>query len=102
MRLDELLQPVVVQPDGIEQPGTGFNRSRRRVANARLWRDGFGDDSAERGEIDVGLRLARVSKRPRCDENGIRKLQAVELYGESIHSIIVSPTSASGNGTLLN
>ena len=41
MRLDEHLQTVVIQSDGVEQTGCGFDGSWRWIADARLRRDRF-------------------------------------------------------------
>src|SRR6266478_569388 len=78
MMMDKMLDAVVIETDGVEHARGCLDRSRGRVAGARLARDRFGDDAAKELEIDDLGHFAGVAKRARCNQNGIAQIQAAQ------------------------
>ena len=60
MLLDEVIDAVVVQADGVEHAGRRLNGARRRVTGARGLCHRLGDDAAELGEIHGAGHFART------------------------------------------
>ena len=50
--LDEMVNAVVIESDGIQHAGRRLHGSRRRVAGTRVARYGLGDDAAQTRKID--------------------------------------------------
>ncbi len=82
MMFDEVIDPVIVQPDGVQHARGRLHRSRRRIANARQARNRLGNDAAQPGEIDRAGHLTCVAKCARRHEDGILQSQTAESDGE--------------------
>ncbi len=93
MMMDEMFDAVVVEADGVEHSRRRLDGARRRVADARLARDGFGDDAAQPREIDEAGHLPCVAERARGHEDGIAQAKAAEGDGKVGHdaSILIGP-----------
>src|SRR5262249_5958572 len=100
---DEVLDAVVVQPDGVEHARGRLDGARRGVAGARLAGDGLGDDAAQAREVEGAGHLTGVAEGARGDEDGVGEAQPAEGDGEVGHSTppgapLPSAAGASGGG----
>src|SRR5437868_7127769 len=77
---NEGFQAVVVESDGIKQPGGRFDGSPRAIASSRLTGDRLGQYRAEAGEIDQVLHLPGIAKGAGSDEDRGRKPNGPELH----------------------
>ena len=71
MPLDEGLDAVVVQPDGIEHAAGGFDGARRRIARPGLLGDRLGQNPAQPGDVDQSGHFPGVAERARGDHDRI-------------------------------
>jgi len=62
MMMNEVVDAVVVQSDGVEHSRRGLDRAWRLIAGPRMLRHRLGNDSSELGEIDDPGHLAGVAK----------------------------------------
>src|SRR5690606_38514077 len=79
---EEGIEAVVIEADGVEQTGGGFDGSPGSVAGARCFGDRLGEDAAELAEIDERLHLASVTKRARGSEDGVAERESPQLNGK--------------------
>src|SRR5262245_29697615 len=85
MMVQEVLDAVVIQSDGVEHARSSLDGARRRVAGARMARDRLGNDAAEPSEVHDAGHFPRIAKRARGDEDWVLQLQAAEGDGEIDH-----------------
>ena len=69
--VEEVVDAVVIEADGVEHAGWGLDRPRRRVADSRLGGDGLRDDAAEAGEVDEAGHFPGVAEGARGDEDRV-------------------------------
>src|SRR5262245_29362796 len=82
MMVDEVLDAVVVESDGIEHAGRGLDGARRRVAGPGVACHRLGDDAAQPGKVNDAGHLARIAEGARRDEDRVAKTQPAEGYTE--------------------
>src|SRR5439155_9911043 len=80
--LDEVVDAVVIQADGVEHAGGRFDRARRGVAGARGVGNSLGDDAAELGEVHDAGHVARVAEGAGGNEDGVAQMQTTNLGGK--------------------
>ncbi len=79
---DERLDAVVVQADRIEHAAAGFAGPRRRIAGARILRDGLGQNAAQAAKIHQAGHLPGVAKGPRRHQDRIGQTQSSQVDGK--------------------
>jgi len=80
--VEEPLQADVGQANGVEHSGPGFNDPRGGIALALLEGDGFGDESAELGEVEkIGV-LKGIPAGAGAGERGVLEEETAEIGGE--------------------
>lgn len=82
MMADERIQAVIIQADGVQQPGARLDRSPRPIAGPRQHRNCFGNDASERPQIHDRFHFPRITERSRRDQDRIRELKAAKLYAQ--------------------
>ena len=60
--MNEVVDAVVVQSDGVEHSRRGLDRARRLIAGPRMLCHRLGNDATQLGEIDDPSHLAGVTK----------------------------------------
>ncbi len=79
---DERLDAVVVQADRIEHAAAGFVGPRRRIARARMLRDGLWQNAPQAAKVDQAGHLPGVTKSPRSHQDRIGKTQPPQVHGK--------------------
>ena len=79
------IKPVIVEPDGIQQPRGRLDSSWRRIARSREGGDGLGDDSPQTRKVGIRDHFSRVAKRPRGDEDRILQMKTIQLNIQARH-----------------
>jgi len=82
MMRDEMIDAVVIEADGVEHPRRRLDGARRRVALARLMRDGLRYDAAELSEIDRAGHFLGVSKSAGRHQDRVLHVQAAKCDTE--------------------
>ena len=79
------IKPVIVEPDGIQQPRGRLDGSWRGIARSGEWGDGLGDDSPQTRKVGIRNHFSRVTKRPRGDEDRILQMKTIQLNIQTRH-----------------
>src|SRR5262245_55794359 len=76
----EVIDSVVIEPDGVQQAGRRLNGPRRGVAGTRTAGHCFWNDAAELRDRHEPGHLPDVAERAGCDQDGILQLQSSQPY----------------------
>ena len=74
----KLIDPVVIQPDGIQESGGYLNRTRGSVPAAGRKSNRLGDNSSQAGKVIKPRDLFGIPERSRCGQDRIRQGQRAE------------------------
>src|SRR5690606_27804939 len=94
MNFQEMIDSIVVQPDGVEHSRRRFDDARWTITSARRGSHRFGNNCSQTRKVDKPLTLFGVSEGTGRDKNGVAKLQSPDARGQ-IHSLCTLMRSAS-------
>ena len=86
MVLEEVVNSIVIQADGIEQSAGGLNGSGGGVAGPGLRGHGFGDNAAQAGYVEKPGHFSHISEGAGGHENRVIQGEAAQPHAQiNIH-----------------